>query len=116
MTSLKEITKRQQEILNELAKLDTMRQGKVYPNNKSYINTKGEKVSKLYYVLSTKDENQKTKSESIPVELLSYYEQQTENHQLFKKLTREYRELSEDKSKLMVPESPGDDKKKQKLK
>jgi hypothetical protein len=105
MTTLEIINRRQSEILAEMAVLDKMRSGNIYPNKKTRQNKRGESITTTYYVLSCKDENQKTSSESVQADRLEEYQKMVDNAQLFRKLGKEYEELANEKAKLVMADA-----------
>jgi hypothetical protein len=105
MTALEIINRRQSEILTEMAALDKMRSGNIYPNKKTRQNKNGEIITSTYYVFSCKDENQKTNSESVPADRLEEYQKMVDNAQLFRKLGKEYEELANEKAKLVMTDA-----------
>jgi hypothetical protein len=58
-----------------------------------------------YYILTSKDSNGKTITESIPEEKLEFYRQEIENYKKYKKLTSKYETLAEESSKLKLDDN-----------
>ena len=79
-----------------------MRIGTLSPNTKTWRKKNGEPVTSTYYVLTNKDGNQKTVSESVPVGRLEEYQELSGNYLLFRQLSREYEELADSKARLLM--------------
>ena len=102
MVPMADINKRQAEILSEIASIDKMRIGTISPNVKAYSTKTGGVVKSTYYVLSYKDSNQKSISESVKKGRLEEYQRLVNNAELFRKLVQEYEELADRKAKLSL--------------
>ncbi|MCL2060000.1 MAG: hypothetical protein FWH01_13265 [Oscillospiraceae bacterium] len=63
-----------------------------------------------YYVLTEKDSNKKTLTESVPKEKLDFYYKEIEKYKTYVALTKRYEELSIEASRILSDGSHGDDK------
>ena len=102
MDSLSDINRRQSEILIEMASIDSMRIGTVSPNTKVRSTKDGGSVSSTYYVLSYKDANQKTISESVRSDRVEEYQRLVDNTKVFRNLVKEYEALADNKAKILL--------------
>jgi hypothetical protein len=103
MVTFSELSRRQEKILEQLSELDTMRKGTITPYEKKKTVKGGSDITYgPYYVLTSKDENQRTQSEQIRKTQLEFFQGQLENHRRYMELVKEYERLSEDKSRLVA--------------
>ena len=89
-------------ILKKISRIDSMRKGTI---NEQVIKTKKKdgsvKENGPYYILTSKDSNGKTLTESIPADKLGFYQQEIENYKEYKTLTEKYEALSVESSKII---------------
>jgi len=88
-------------ILHRMAQIESMRKGTI---SDQYIKTKLKdgsiKENGPYFILTSKNKDGKTVTESIPNESLEFFKQEIENYKEFKELANKYEYLSEESSKI----------------
>ena len=90
-------------ILKRISGIDSMRKGTINEQTiKTNLKDGTVKENGPYYVLTSKDTNGKTVTESIPKKKIEFYKQEIENYKEYKGLIAKYETLSEESSKLKM--------------
>jgi hypothetical protein len=101
MNSIDRINDEKNSIINKISNIDSMRKGSINKQIiKSPLKDGSIKENGPYYILTTKDSNGKTITESIAREELDFYAQEVEKYKEFKDLTNRFEYLSEELSRL----------------
>jgi hypothetical protein len=96
MLTKTQLNARRLEIIDEMARIETMRKGSLNEKYNKTVNKKGEKArTGPYYVLTSKGPGNKTISISVPVETASRIRQDVGNYKEFRRLTDEYIKVCE---------------------
>jgi hypothetical protein len=101
MDRQKKIDKEKQRLIQRIANIDSMRKGTISEQIiKTGLKDGSIKENGPYYILTAKDQNGKTITESIPKGKLEFFRQEIEKYKEFKDLANQYEILSEESSKL----------------
>ncbi|GHU66832.1 hypothetical protein AGMMS49983_17170 [Clostridia bacterium] len=96
MDEMTTLERKRQKLLSNIAKIDSMRKGSLC---EQYVNVKhkdGQTVKKgPYRILTLTGENGKTKTKSIPLEDIPFFEAEVSKHKEYRKLTEEYAQVCE---------------------
>ena len=101
MDKIDQITNEEKLLLKKISKIESMRKGTISKQNIKTPQKDGSvKENGPYYVLTSKDPNGKTLTESVPKEKLEFFKQEINNYKEFKDLTNKYEALAEESSKI----------------
>lgn len=101
MTRTDHLEAERRQVLAKMAEIDSMRKGTI---SDQYIKTKLKdgtiRENGPYFILTSKDKNGKTVTESIPKESLEFYGREVGKYKEFRELASKYEALSEESSKI----------------